>query len=90
MLWNYDNVCKKKIKMKDGSIQEATFEEEAWKNAFRHTTAQAVKRLYPNTKIEAEMKKALKKICNSSTLQQTVKKHCKLWKKEMRHINRNA
>ncbi len=45
--------------MKDVSIQEATFEEEAWKNAFRHTTAQAVKRLYPNTKIEAEMKKAL-------------------------------
>ena len=43
-----------KIKMKDGSIQEAAFEEELGKNAFRHTTAhilaQAVKRLYPNTK----------------------------------------
>lgn len=43
-----------KIKMKDGSIQEAGFEEELGKNAFRHTTAhilaQAVKRLYPATK----------------------------------------
>ena len=43
-----------KIKMKDGSIREAGFEEELGKNAFRHTTAhilaQAVKRLYPNTK----------------------------------------
>ncbi|MDE6663238.1 MAG: threonine--tRNA ligase [Lachnospiraceae bacterium] len=43
-----------KIKMKDGSIKEACFEEELGKNAFRHTTAhilaQAVKRLYPNTK----------------------------------------
>ncbi|MDE5588637.1 MAG: threonine--tRNA ligase [Acetatifactor sp.] len=43
-----------KIKMKDGSIQEAGFEEELGKNAFRHTTAhilaQAVKRLYPTTK----------------------------------------
>ena len=43
-----------KIKMKDGSIQEADFEEELGKNAFRHTTAhilaQAVKRLYPATK----------------------------------------
>ena len=43
-----------KIKMKDGSIKEASFEEELGKNAFRHTTAhilaQAVKRLYPNTK----------------------------------------
>ena len=43
-----------KIKMKDGSIQEAAFEEELGRNAFRHTTAhilaQAVKRLYPNTK----------------------------------------
>ncbi len=37
-----------KIKMKDGSIREACFEEELGKNAFRHTTAhilaQAVKR----------------------------------------------
>ena len=45
---------KMKIKMKDGSMQEATFEEELGRNAFRHTTAhilaQAVKRLYPNTK----------------------------------------
>lgn len=43
-----------KIKMKDGSIQETGFEEELGRNAFRHTTAhilaQAVKRLYPNTK----------------------------------------
>ncbi len=43
-----------KIKMKDGSIQEAGFEDELGRNAFRHTTAhilaQAVKRLYPNTK----------------------------------------
>ncbi len=43
-----------KIKMRDGSIQEAEFEEELGKNAFRHTTAhilaQAVKCLYPNTK----------------------------------------
>ncbi len=43
-----------KIKMNDGSIQEAGFEEELGKNAFRHTTAhilaQAVKRLYPTTK----------------------------------------
>lgn len=42
---------KMKIKMNDGSIQEAGFEEELGKNAFRHTTAhilaQAVKRLYP-------------------------------------------
>ncbi len=43
-----------KIKMKDGSIREAGFEEELGKNAFRHTTAhilaQAVKRLYPDTR----------------------------------------
>ena len=43
-----------KIKMKDGSIHEAGFEEELGRNAFRHTTAhilaQAVKRLYPDTK----------------------------------------
>lgn len=43
-----------KIKMKDGSIQEAGFEEELGKKAFRHTTAhilaQAVKRLYPAAK----------------------------------------
>jgi len=43
-----------KIKMKDGSIRNACFEEELGKNAFRHTTAhilaQAVKRLYPTTK----------------------------------------
>lgn len=43
-----------KISMQDGSIREVTFEEELGKNAFRHTTAhilaQAVKRLYPNTK----------------------------------------
>ncbi|MBR2403013.1 MAG: threonine--tRNA ligase, partial [Lachnospiraceae bacterium] len=43
-----------KINMKDGSIREAAFEEELGKNAFRHTSAhilaQAVKRLYPETK----------------------------------------
>lgn len=43
-----------KMKKKDGSIQETSFEEESGKNAFRHTTAhilaQAVKRLYPDTK----------------------------------------
>lgn len=43
-----------KIKMRDGSMKEADFEEELGKNAFRHTTAhilaQAVKRLYPATK----------------------------------------
>jgi threonyl-tRNA synthetase len=43
-----------KIKKRDGSILEAGFEEELGKNAFRHTAAhilaQAVKRLYPDTK----------------------------------------
>ncbi|MDE6817231.1 MAG: hypothetical protein K2P71_14550 [Lachnospiraceae bacterium] len=43
-----------KIKMKDGSIREAGFDEELGRNAFRHTTAhilaQAVKRLYPTAK----------------------------------------
>lgn len=43
-----------KIKMRDGSIRESAFDEELGKNAFRHTTAhilaQAVKRLYPDTK----------------------------------------
>lgn len=43
-----------KISMKDGSILEAAFKEEVGKSAFHHTTAhilaQAVKRLYPNTK----------------------------------------
>ena len=43
-----------KISMKDGSIQELSFDDEVCKEAFRHTTAhvlaQAVKRLYPNTK----------------------------------------
>jgi len=43
-----------KINMKDGFIQEATFEEKLGKNALRHTSAhilaQAVKRLYPETK----------------------------------------
>lgn len=40
--------------MKDGSIREADFKEELGKNAFWHTTAhilaQAIKRLYPDTK----------------------------------------
>ena len=43
-----------KISMKDGSIREVTFEEELGRNVFRHTSAhilaQAVKRLYPETK----------------------------------------
>lgn len=43
-----------KISMKDGSIREATFDEVIGKEAFRHTSAhilaQAVKRLYPETK----------------------------------------
>lgn len=43
-----------KINMKDGSIRETAFEEELGKSAFRHTSAhilaQAVKRLYPETK----------------------------------------
>ncbi|MBQ8598243.1 MAG: threonine--tRNA ligase [Lachnospiraceae bacterium] len=43
-----------KIKMKDGSIVESGFEENLGQEAFRHTSAhilaQAVKRLYPNTK----------------------------------------
>ncbi len=45
---------KMKVKKKDGSIQEVCFEEELGKKAFWHTTAhilaQAVKRLYPNTR----------------------------------------
>lgn len=44
-----------KISMKDGSVVETTFEEELGRDAFRHSTshilAQAVKRLYPNTKL---------------------------------------
>lgn len=43
-----------KIKMKDGSIVESGFEEKLGQEAFWHTSAhilaQAVKRLYPNTK----------------------------------------
>lgn len=43
-----------KIKMRDGSMKEAGFEEELGRDAFRHTTAhilaQAVKRLYPEAK----------------------------------------
>lgn len=43
-----------KIIRKDGFIQEAAFDDEAGRTAFRHTTAhilaQAVKRLYPDTK----------------------------------------
>ncbi|MGN0496476.1 MAG: threonine--tRNA ligase [Lachnospiraceae bacterium] len=43
-----------KIIMRDGSIEEKTFDEELGREAFRHTTAhilaQAVKRLYPSTK----------------------------------------
>ena len=44
-----------KIIDKDGAIVEATFEDELGKNALRHTAshilAQAVKRLYPDTKL---------------------------------------
>lgn len=43
-----------KVIMKDGSVREGKFEEEEVKNAFRHTAAhilaQAVKRLYPESK----------------------------------------
>lgn len=43
-----------KIKMRDGSIRETEFGEEPGRSAFRHTTAhilaQAVKRLYPDTR----------------------------------------
>jgi len=45
---------KMKVNSKDGSIQERKFEEAEGREAFRHTTAhvlaQAVKRLYPDTK----------------------------------------
>lgn len=45
-----------KINKKDGSIEEVAFDEAIGKEAFRHTTAhilaQAVKRLYPETKGE--------------------------------------
>ena len=41
--------------MKDGSVQDLTFADEVGQEAFRHTTshilAQAVKRLYPDTKL---------------------------------------
>ena len=51
---DYDMKTKMKIRLKDGSVQETAFDEELGKNAFRHTTAhilaQAVKRLYPDTK----------------------------------------
>ena len=43
-----------KVSMKDGSVQDLTFENELGQEAFHHTTshilAQAVKRLYPDTK----------------------------------------
>lgn len=43
-----------KVSMKDGSVQDLTFSEEIGAEAFHHTTshilAQAVKRLYPDTK----------------------------------------
>lgn len=43
-----------KVSMKDGTIREFSFEEEEGRKAFRHTAshilAQAVKRLYPETK----------------------------------------
>ena len=44
-----------KVIVKDGSVQECTFEDELGRNALRHTAshilAQAVKRLYPETKL---------------------------------------
>ena len=44
-----------KVIMHDGSVQEFTFEDEIGRNSLRHTAshilAQAVKRLYPNTKL---------------------------------------
>ncbi len=44
-----------KIILHDGSIEEHSFDEQIGKNALRHTTshilAQAVKRLYPDTKL---------------------------------------
>ena len=44
-----------KVSMKDGAIQDVSFEDEVGQEAFRHTTshilAQAVKRLYPDTKL---------------------------------------
>ncbi|MDO5425959.1 MAG: threonine--tRNA ligase [Eubacteriales bacterium] len=44
-----------KVTMKDGQVQEFTFEDEIGRDTFRHTTshilAQAVKRLYPETKL---------------------------------------
>lgn len=44
-----------KVTMKDGAVQDVTFAEELGQEAFRHTTshilAQAVKRLYPDTKL---------------------------------------
>ena len=43
-----------KVSMKDGSVQDLTFADELGQEAFHHTTshilAQAVKRLYPDTK----------------------------------------
>lgn len=43
-----------KVSMRDGSVEELTFADEVGQEAFRHTTshilAQAVKRLYPETK----------------------------------------
>ena len=44
-----------KVIMHDGSVQEFTFEDEIGRNALRHTAshilAQAVKRLFPETKL---------------------------------------
>ena len=44
-----------KVIMHDGSVQELSFEDEAGRGALRHTAshilAQAVKRLYPDTKL---------------------------------------
>lgn len=43
-----------KVNMKDGTVQDMSFDQEEGREAFRHTTshilAQAVKRLYPDTK----------------------------------------
>lgn len=50
----FERMIDMKIRLKDGSVREASFDEKVCENAFRHTTAhilaQAVKRLYPETK----------------------------------------
>lgn len=44
-----------KVQWKDGTVKECSFKEEEGRAAYRHTTshilAQAIKRLYPETKL---------------------------------------